>query len=60
MLYQMSYFRFLLPIFYNANATAAFPVEWGDKDSNLGSRKTTDLQSVPFGHSGISPVNYEL
>ena len=30
--------------------------QWGDKDSNLGSRKTTDLQSVPFGHSGISPI----
>ncbi len=28
---------------------------WGEKDSNLRSRKTTDLQSVPFGHSGISP-----
>ena len=29
---------------------------WGEKDSNLRSRKTTDLQSVPFGHSGISPI----
>ena len=28
---------------------------WGEEDSNLRSRKTTDLQSVPFGHSGISP-----
>jgi hypothetical protein len=28
---------------------------WGEKDSNLRSRKTTDLQSVPVGHFGISP-----
>ena len=28
---------------------------WGEEDSNLRSRKTTDLQSVPFGHSGIPP-----
>ncbi len=28
---------------------------WGEEDSNLRSRKTTELQSVPFGHSGISP-----
>jgi hypothetical protein len=29
--------------------------EWGEVDSNHRSHKTTDLQSVPFGHSGISP-----
>jgi hypothetical protein len=28
---------------------------WGEKDSNLRSQKTTDLQSVPVGHFGISP-----
>jgi hypothetical protein len=28
---------------------------WGEKDSNLRSRKTTDLQSVPVGRFGISP-----
>jgi hypothetical protein len=28
---------------------------WGEQDSNLRSRKTTELQSVPFGRSGISP-----
>ena len=28
---------------------------WGEKDSNLRSLATTELQSVPFGHSGISP-----
>lgn len=29
--------------------------EWGEKDSNLRRHKSTDLQSVPFGRSGISP-----
>jgi hypothetical protein len=28
---------------------------WREEDSNLRSRPTTDLQSVPFGHSGIPP-----
>ena len=28
---------------------------WGSKDSNLGSHKTTDLQSVPVGRFGIPP-----
>ena len=28
---------------------------WGEMDSNHRSRSTTDLQSAPFGHSGISP-----
>ena len=30
--------------------------EWAVKDSNLRSRPTTDLQSVPFGHLGNRPV----
>lgn len=29
--------------------------EWGEEDSNLRRRTPTDLQSAPFGHSGISP-----
>ena len=29
---------------------------WWKKDSNLRSRPTTDLQSAPFGHSGIPPL----
>ncbi len=29
---------------------------WGEQDSNLRSLTTTELQSVPFGHSGISPA----
>ncbi len=28
---------------------------WGEVDSNHRRRKPTDLQSAPFGHSGISP-----
>ena len=35
-------------------ATFAF-IKWGEKDSNLRSLATTELQSVPFGHSGIPP-----
>ena len=40
MLYQLSYFRRFL---------------WAKMDSNHRSRKTADLQSAPFGHSGICP-----
>ena len=40
MLYQLSYFRNFL---------------WAKMDSNHRSRKTADLQSAPFGHSGICP-----
>jgi hypothetical protein len=28
---------------------------WGEKDSNLRKLTLTELQSVPFGHSGIPP-----
>ena len=28
---------------------------WAGEDSNLRSRKTADLQSAPFGHSGTCP-----
>ena len=31
--------------------------QWGEKDSNLRSRATADLQSAPVGHFGISPKN---
>ena len=40
MLYQLSYFRKLL---------------WAKMDSNHRRRKPADLQSAPFGHSGICP-----
>ena len=29
--------------------------KWGEEDSNLRRHKSTDLQSAPFGRSGISP-----
>ena len=44
MLYQLSYFRRLL---------------WAKMDSNHRSRKTADLQSAPFGHSGICPTYFQ-
>ena len=30
--------------------------QWAEEDSNLRSRKTADLQSAPFGRSGICPA----
>ncbi len=48
MLYQLSYFRNL---------------KWAKMDSNHRRRKPADLQSAPFGHSGICPFaleNYSL
>ena len=33
---------------------------WGEKDSNLRSLATTELQSVPFGHSGIPPLLFKF
>jgi hypothetical protein len=33
---------------------------WGEEDSNLRSRKTADLQSDPFGRSGISPEIFQF
>ena len=44
MLYQLSYFRNFL---------------WAKMDSNHRSRKTADLQSAPFGHSGICPTYFQ-
>ena len=35
--------------------TAAITTVLAKKDSNHRSRKTADLQSAPFGHSGICP-----
>ncbi len=40
MLYQLSYFRIFL---------------WAKMDSNHRRRTSADLQSAPFGHSGIRP-----
>ena len=33
---------------------------WGEEDSNLRNRKITDLQSAPFGRSGISPKHFRF
>lgn len=32
-------------------------LKWAEKDSNLRSRKTADLQSAPVGRLGIYPEN---
>ena len=45
----------------DALPTELFPrifLEWGEKDSNLRSLTTTDLQSAPVGHFGISPDHF--
>ena len=44
MLYQLSYFRNFM---------------WAKMDSNHRRRKPADLQSAPFGHSGICPFAFE-
>ncbi len=44
MLYQLSYFR---------------NFKWAKMDSNHRRRKPADLQSAPFGHSGICPFAFE-
>ena len=33
---------------------------WAKMDSNHRRRKPADLQSAPFGHSGICPFRYVL
>ena len=38
----------------------ALTLMWGEQDSNLRSRKTTDLQSAPVGRFGISPFPKNL
>ena len=47
-LYQLSYSRIL-----NKK-------KWGEKDSNLRSHKTADLQSAPVGRFGISPTIFKI
>jgi hypothetical protein len=57
-LYQLSYSRKKINsslIFFQGD-------KWGDQDSNLRTRKRTDLQSVVVGHLTISPflkVNFQ-
>ena len=57
-LYQLSYSR-LFFIYKNCHLQCIEDDNfnlWGEKDSNLRSHKTTDLQSVPVGRFGISPT----
>ena len=67
MLYLLSYFRDnLSKISYKKSGNAAIAtvsqhfrlnyILWGEMDSNHRRRAPADLQSAPFGHSGISPV----
>ena len=69
MLYQLSYFRktfaqkvckrTLIPSLTRNNIIAGlhslFQLLWAKMDSNHRRRKPADLQSAPFGHSGICP-----
>ena len=59
MLYQLSYFRFLT-VFLNKKEPEDSPL-WEKMDSNHRRCKPADLQSAPFGHSGILPffVSFE-
>jgi hypothetical protein len=47
---KLSFEKLLRPSF-----ALALKTMWGKMDSNHRSRKTADLQSAPFGHSGITP-----
>ena len=53
MLYQLSYFRKDQRPFKSQKV-------WAKMDSNHRSRKTADLQSAPFGHSGICPFALKI
>ena len=69
MLYQLSYFRnyvYIKNLQTNRDSIIKnklskpvcillFQHMWAKMDSNHRSRKTADLQSAPFGHSGICP-----
>ena len=43
-------------IFTHNNGGLKPPLLWVKMDSNHRSRETADLQSAPFGHSGIHPM----
>ena len=63
MLYQLSYFRNRFPKGRAGRIPTCPPLSaywWAEMDSNHRSRKTADLQSAPFGHSGIRPYDEEL
>ncbi len=45
-----------LPLSYNSKRKE----KWAKMDSNHRRRKPADLQSAPFGHSGICPLLYKV
>ena len=53
--YSISFTIFTLSI---ANSTSAIPF-CGERRIRTFEVETTDLQSVPFGHSGISPKQFQ-
>ena len=55
MLYQLSYFRIDSEESAARRAAGRSIRVWARMDSNHRSRKTADLQSAPFGHSGTRP-----
>jgi hypothetical protein len=69
MLYQMSYFRLILNTLYKernpfsliysfcSSLLTKAPQKSGERRIRTFEACATDLQSVPFGHSGISPNN---
>ena len=59
-LYQMSYFRglklYFKELFFYSILTLLSKLTCGERRIRTFEVETTDLQSVPFGHSGISPT----
>ena len=63
MLYQLSYFRKNKPHQGSLSMSSSdacnpdrFGKKWEEMDSNHRRRTPADLQSAPFGHSGIFPI----
>ena len=63
MLYQLSYFRKNKPHQGSLSLSSSdacnpdrFGKKWEEMDSNHRRRTPADLQSAPFGHSGIFPI----
>ena len=55
-LFQFAVYSYQFAVFNCPLPTINYQLPlWGEEDSNLRSRKTADLQSDPFGRSGISP-----
>ena len=61
MLYRLSYSRILVPGFKLSFELETLNLKlflWGEQDSNLRRRTSSELQSDPVGHFGISPKQY--